>query len=280
MAERVARQAEGCFVLEGPKLLAEALRARAPVRAVYVDDDLSLTGPGSLPVLIEQARDQGASLHRLQSGVLDRVADVATPQPLLAVADMPRTGLATLRSCPLALVVVGVGLSDPGNVGTVARSAWAAGADAVAFCPPGADPFSPKAVRASAGAVFHLPVLAGADPEANAEGGAANLLAALGELGLWRWGTVASGGHDYATCDLTQPCALVLGNEAHGLALGELAPYLNGRLSVPMPGGAESLNVGMAAAVLCSEAARQRRLGPPGQAQAQPTTTPYRTTAS
>jgi tRNA G18 (ribose-2'-O)-methylase SpoU len=79
--------------------------------------------------------------------------------------------------------------------------------------------------------------------------------------GLRRWGAVAEGGEDYAVADLTLPCALVLGNEAAGLPVAELHSHLDGLISIPMAGSAESLNVGMAAAVLCFEAARQRRQG-------------------
>ena len=80
---------------------------------------------------------------------------------------------------------------------------------------------------------------------------------------MQRWGTVKHGGADYAAQDLTPPSALVLGNEASGLQVGELGQHLDGLVSIPMPGGAESLNVGMAAAVLCFEVARQRRYGRP-----------------
>jgi TrmH family RNA methyltransferase len=100
-----------------------------------------------------------------------------------------------------------------------------------------------------------VPVVAG--------GPAVEVLSELGGWGLTRLATAAEGGTDYATTDLTRPTALVLGNEATGLALAELSPHLDGVVSVPMAGGAESLNVGMVAAVLCFEAARQRRHGMP-----------------
>jgi TrmH family RNA methyltransferase len=109
--------------------------------------------------------------------------------------------------------------------------------------------FNPKTVRASAGALFHVSVVAGGHPDA--------VLDELGRAGLRRLGTAARGGVRYTDADMTGPVAIVLGNEAHGLS-GEVASRLDGLLTIPMAGRAESLNVGMAAAVICFEAARQR----------------------
>ncbi len=141
-------------------------------------------------------------------------------------------------------VVVAAGLADPGNVGTILRSAEAAGADAVVLTAGAVDVFNPKVVRASAGALFRVPVAV--DVAAGA----------LGDLGVALLGTVATGGVPYDEAPLDGACALVLGNEAHGLPPG-LA--LDGLVSIPHAGRAESLNVAMAATVLCFEAARRRR---------------------
>jgi TrmH family RNA methyltransferase len=117
------------------------------------------------------------------------------------------------------------------------------------FCDGSVDVFNPKTVRASAGALFHVPVVAG--------GEVGRVLDDLGDWGLRRLGTVARAGTPYTETDMTGPVALVLGNEAHGLPEG-LEPHLDGLITIPMAGRAESLNVGMAAAILCFEAARQR----------------------
>ena len=131
------------------------------------------------------------------------------------------------------------------------RSAEAAGAGGVVCCEGSVDVFNPKTVRASAGAIFHVPVVCGGDP--------AEVLDRLGQWGLRRLGTTPHGGVDYTVADLSGPVALVLGNEAHGLPPG-LSDNLDGLVTIPMAGRAESLNVGMATAVLCFEAGRQRRL--------------------
>ncbi len=185
--------------------------------------------------------------------MLARVAGTVTPQPVIAVVGMPVFTMADVRAAHPRLVVVCVDVRDPGNAGTVVRSAWAAGVDALVCCEGTVDVWNPKAVRSSAGAVLHVPVVAAGPP--------AEVLSELGGWGLARLGTAVEGGADYATCDLTRPTALVLGNEAAGLELAELRPYLDGVVSIPMAAGAESLNVGMVAAVLCFEAARQRRHG-------------------
>lgn len=147
-------------------------------------------------------------------------------------------------------LVVCVDVRDPGNAGTILRSAEAAGADGLLFCDGSVDVYNPKAVRASAGSLFHVPVAVGGD--------AVEVLERIGGWGLARLGTAARVGTDYTEADLARPVAVVLGNEANGLPV-QVAPLLDETVSIPMQGRSESLNVGMAAAVLCFEVARQRR---------------------
>ncbi|HEX2064729.1 MAG TPA: RNA methyltransferase, partial [Acidimicrobiales bacterium] len=171
-----------------------------------------------------------------------------TPQPVMAVVPFVDVPLEDLRHSTLLVVCVDV--RDPGNAGTVLRSAEAAGADGVVFCGGSVDVYNPKTVRASSGALFHVPVVVGGD--------SAEVLERIGEWGMARLGAVARSGRDYVEVDLAAPSALVLGNEAGGLP-ADLDPLLDDTVSIPMAGRSESLNVGMAAAVLCFEAARQRR---------------------
>jgi TrmH family RNA methyltransferase len=265
---RDERHQEGRVVLEGPSLLAEALDARVTVEAVFVDGAWPAAGPGPLGAgtrpssapgrqgrvaeLLRRSAEAGAQLFELEPGVIGRVAATVAPQPLLAVAEMPAWALAEVAaSTALGLVVVCAEIRDPGNLGTVIRSARAAGADAVVCCERTVDPWNPKALRSSAGAALHLPVVVAGAP--------GEVLEALKSHGLWRWAAVPKGGASYDEADLAQPAALVLGNEAGGLPLGELEGEIDGLLSIPMTAGAESLNVGAAAAVLLFEAGRQRR---------------------
>jgi TrmH family RNA methyltransferase len=239
------RRSEGVFVVEGVKLLRAALDAGAPVESVFVDG-AARTDPDVAAVL-DAALGAGARLFDLAPGVLERVADTVTPQPVLALVAVPGAGLDDLVGA--TFVVVCAEIRDPGNAGAVIRVADAAGADAVVCCAGTVDPFNPKTVRASAGSVLHLPVVVAGQP--------GEVLEVLGGRGLTRMAAVARGGTPYTDLDLASPLALVLGNEATGLPAG-LDDCIDARVTIPMGGGAESLNVSTAAAVLCFEAARTR----------------------
>jgi TrmH family RNA methyltransferase len=248
VGRRSARQAEGRFVVEGAKVLEEALAAGVPVESVYVDRSLIRNADG-VDAVLDTAFAAGSRIYDVEAGVVARVAGTVTPQPVLAVVPAVDVPLSHLLEQPVDLVVVCVDVRDPGNAGTVLRSAEAAGAGGVIFCDGSVDVFNPKTVRASAGALFHVPVVAGGEPVA--------VLAQLGWAGLRRLGTSSRGGVPYTEADMTGRVAIVLGNEAHGLS-GDIAEGLDGLITIPMVGRAESLNVGMAAAVVCFEAARQR----------------------
>ena len=179
-----ARQAERAFVLEGEKLLAEAVSAGVPVESIY------LAPGGSVP---EPLLGAAARVFDLAPGVMERVADTVTPQPVMAV--VPHVDVALDALAGSSFVVVCVDLRDPGNAGTVLRSAEAAGADGVIFCVGAVDVYNPKTVRASAGSLFHVPVVAGGEP--------VGVLEALSRQGLRTLGAVPRGGTDYAAADLT-----------------------------------------------------------------------------
>ncbi len=242
------------FVAEGTKVISAALDAGAGVEALYCAPEVA-SDPAATSV-VERASRAGVRVHHLDSGVMEQVTDTVAPQPVVAVVGFVDVALDDLAPDPSGLVrqrglvVVCVNLRDPGNAGTILRSAEAAGADGVVLCGGSVDVYNPKTVRASAGSIFYVPVVAGAQ--------ARGVLERLGSWGLRRLGAVAGGGQDPSLVDLTGPVALVLGNEANGLP-ETVEALLDGRLSIPMAGRAESLNVGMAAAVLCFEAARQRR---------------------
>ena len=200
--------------------------------------------------MVARAAAAGVRVHELAPGVLERVAGTVTPQPVLAVAPMPDVVLD--QAAGTTLVVVCVDVRDPGNAGSVLRSAEAAGAGAVVFCRGSVDVFNPKTVRSSAGSLFHVPVVSGGDP--------VEVLQRLGEGGFRRCAAMARGGRPYDEVDLTGPSAVIVGNEASGLP-AEVQRHVDVAASIPMVGRAESLNVGVAAALLCFEALRQRRHG-------------------
>lgn len=237
------RRSDGAFVLEGPRLLRAALDAGAEIEAVY----LAPAPDAATVAAAEAAAARGARVFGLQPGVIDKVADTVTPQPMLAVVRQPAADPSVLERA--TFVVVCAGVRDPGNAGTVIRSAAAAGADAVVLATGTVDPFNPKTVRASAGAVLVMPLVGDVN--------AAEVLLRLGERGLRRVGAAAAGGRAHTGIDWTVPVAVVLGNEVAGLDPAAVG-LLDELVTIPMTGTVESLNVSMAATVLCFEVARQR----------------------
>ena len=239
------------FVVEGITLLDEALDAGAAVESVYV----ATPAGGPAPEVARRAWEAGVRVFDLAPGVIERVADTVAPQPVLAVVAWSEADLSSLGGP--GPVVLCVDVRDPGNLGTVLRSAEAAGAAGVVCCDGTVDVYNPKCVRASAGAVFHVPIVTGGAPHEH--------LVALGAAGRLRLGAAGGRGSAYTDAPLGGPVVLVLGNEANGLGAA-LDDDLDGFVHIPMDGRAESVNVGMACAVLCFEAARQRHAGGPAAA--------------
>ncbi len=255
LQKRSARWAERAFVAEGTELIRCALDAGTPVESIYVSPEGGEDGPTQ--EICRRATAAGARVFPLGAGVLERVADTVTPQPVLAVLPMlddpPPEVWAAAR--PGSLVVVLVDVRDPGNAGTVLRAADASGAQAVVFAADSVDPYNPKTVRSTAGSLFHVPLVVRDDP--------ASVAHELSAAGFRTLATVLRDGEDYASLDWSVPSAVFLGNESSGLDPA-LCDRLDGSFGIPMEGRAESLNVGVACAVVCFEASRQRRSGGAG----------------
>jgi TrmH family RNA methyltransferase len=175
---------------------------------------------------------------------MKRVASTTTPQPVIAIAERRSSGLSAVRSAQW--VVVADRISDPGNLGTILRSAEAAGVSAVVLTPGTVEAFNPKVVRASAGAMFHVPIIEDVTVEE------------IKDNGFQIFGTSShdqEGSIEFTAADLTGKIALVVGNEAHGL---DDNAAVDSWLTIPHRGRSESLNVAMACTLVCFEAARQR----------------------
>lgn len=209
-------------MVEGVGLLRQAIDAGWQVEGCYVS-------PGTVV-------DLDADRHELAPNVMERVASTESPQPVLAVVSMRVSELPTDAN----FVIVADQLGDPGNAGTIIRSAEAAGAHGVILTPGSVDPFNPKVVRASAGSLFRVPVV-----EATLES----------LTNFRRLGTSSHRGDVYTDPVYHGRVAIVVGNEAHGL--GDDAA-IDQWVTIPHAGPAESLNVAMAATVLLFEVARQR----------------------
>ncbi len=234
-------------MLEGPDLVLAALRADAALEGVYYEAVATSDARPACRLALAEARARGVALIELADGVLARVADAVTPQPVLGVAALPEVALTALPASGFVLVLDDV--RDPGNLGTAVRSADASGAAAVVVAGHSVDPFNPKALRATAGSAFHLPVALAATL-----GDAVGVLRGSGRRVL---GAVVHGGTTLWSTPLDDATAVVIGAEATGLDDAALHT-LDGVVTIEMAGRAESLNVGVAAALVCFEALRQR----------------------
>lgn len=228
--------------------MAEALASGAPLRELFVAESLS-----DAEALSEEARTAGVPVIEVTDPVMRTLADTTTPQGVVAVVEI-RTGDVTDLAAGASLLLVLAGVRDPGNAGTALRSALAAGADGVVFAAGAVDPFNPKTVRASSGAVFRIPLAREKDLRPVVE--------VLRGAGLIVVGADAAAPAAYDHSDLSRRIALVLGNESWGLGPEEEG-LLDEVVGIPMPGPAESLNVGIAGSILLFECVRQRRLSSP-----------------
>lgn len=238
------RRTEQRCVLEGPRPILGALDRSAQLETLFL-------GPGAdraFAPLVERISIAGTEIIQLKDDAIERISTTRSPQPILALAALPAPATSLAKLTGGGTLVVTIGINDPGNLGTILRSAEASGAAAVMSCGSAVDLFNPKVVRSSAGAIFGIPVLEIEDS-----------VAAMKSLTPeWnRVGAYVNDGERYDTIDLHSRSAVVFGNEAHGLPRS-LEPHIDQRMTIPLAGWAESLNVAMAVSVVCFEAARQR----------------------
>jgi len=257
LTKRAFRQRERAFLAEGPQAVAEAFSSGARISDLFV----TVPARSRHADLVTAMADAGIGVHTVSGEVMDELAQTVTPQGLLAVCDfidVPLTDLVPKASegAPvLSLVALLANVRDPGNAGTVLRTADAAGAGAVVFADASVDPYNGKCVRASAGSLFHLPVVAGARLEDAVE--------TMRDAGLR---IVAADGRAGRSLDepevqarLAEPTAWMFGNEAWGLP-PELVALADEPIAVPIYGRAESLNLAAAAAVCLYASARAQRV--------------------
>jgi TrmH family RNA methyltransferase len=237
---RKERHHERMFVVEGVRLVEEALLYAIPASILYVPEQLQATPRGRwLLSQVEQQPDAAPTT----TAILAELSAVESSQGIIAAVPLPQLTPATL-----SLVLVLDGVQDPGNVGTLLRSAEAAGVDLVVCLSGTADVWSPKVVRAAMGAHFRLPLVDAVDwttirPQLEP-------LTAI-------YAATQHAERTYDQVDWRQPVALVVGNEANGVSLETL--QIAQQVTIPMAGAVESLNAGIAGSVLLFEAARQRR---------------------
>lgn len=235
-------------MIEGPILVRDALEADAGVRVILVDEDHL----GELGRLVPAAAE--VPVRAVRRGLLGRLLDASTPRPVAAVVERRPAELATLCGAvgSLAPLLLLAGVSDPGNAGTLLRSAEAFGAPGVVFGDDSVDPWSPKTVRASAGAIHRVQVVEAPIHEA---------AVGLRSTGMRMVGADQRAEVSLEALDTSDAIGFVLGNESRGLP-PDLVGVLDEQVRIPMTGRTESLNVAMAGTILLYETARRRRPDP------------------
>jgi TrmH family RNA methyltransferase len=236
----VGRRRAARFLAEGPNLVEAALR-RGVVSEVFATEDAAvrfaaLLGDADVQLVTERAAKA--------------LSDTVTPVGLVAVCRMPEVSLEEVLVASPRLIAVAVETSEPGNAGTLIRLADAMGADAVILAGNSVDPYNGKCLRASAGSIFGVDVVEAPD--------SFELIAALRGAGLTVLATTLDGEVSLDDADLSVPTAWLFGSEAHGLA-PEVAALADARVTIPMAGSAESLNVAAAAAICLYQSARALR---------------------
>ncbi len=251
LTKRAFRQRERAFLAEGPQAVAEAVRGGARIT------DLFATAPARTRYrdLVTAVADAGVPVHVISGETMGELAQTVTPQGLLAVCGFVDVPLDAAAGSAPTLVALLANVRDPGNAGTVLRTADAAGAQAVVFADASVDPYNGKCVRASAGSLFHLPVVAGARLE--------EAVVTMRDRGLRVIAADGRAGRGLDDPDvrsrLGEPTAWMFGNEAWGLPQ-ELIALADDAVAVPIYGQAESLNLAAAAAVCLYASARAQRV--------------------
>lgn len=244
LLEKKNRDKQHKYLIEGIHLVKEALLARADIECVCYEVE------GGIPAELREAASAGIDVEwvGVSSAVISKCSDTKTPQPVFAVVRKDRGMVQPLLDKERSLVVVLDGVQDPGNVGTIIRSADAVGADGVIVGAGCADIYGPKVIRATMGSLFHLPVVNGKLGE---------VLPQAKARGIRLAGTSLQAAANCFAYDFIGPVWLLFGSEGDGLS-SEVRELMDDGLIIPMRGKAESLNVAMAASVLLYEAMRQR----------------------
>jgi TrmH family RNA methyltransferase len=238
------RLSEGLLAIEGEHLLEEAVRSGLKIRTVF------LTGEQPIPA----GTRANTEIVRLSTDIFRSVVETRSPQGIAALVKPPQFEMAEIfEQQDQALIVVAAGLQDPGNLGTIIRSAEAFGANGVIATPGTVSAWNQKAVRASVGSVFRLPVATATTQEI------AGMAAEYGVRLLAATGSTKSGVLRAQDTGLSEPCAFLIGNEGAGLSQ-EWMDLGAESITIPCPGPVESLNAAVAASLLLYEASRQRSL--------------------
>ncbi|TLP64139.1 TrmH family RNA methyltransferase [Microbispora triticiradicis] len=246
LTKRAFRDRDRAFLAEGPQAVREALAVKDVTAELFT----TVEAEARHADIVAAAHAAGVPVHRASGEVMAELTQTVTPQGLLAVCRFVHVPLAEAVVPTSRLVAILAHVRDPGNAGTVLRTADAAGADSVVFTDASVDPYNGKCVRASAGSLFHLPVVTGTS--------VADAVRHVREAGLRVLAADGAGTRTLDEVALDEPTAWLFGNEAWGLP-PELLALADEVVRVPIYGRAESLNLATAAAVCLYSSARVQR---------------------
>jgi TrmH family RNA methyltransferase len=232
------RREAGAFVAEGVRLVEEALAAEWPFRFVLIGENLSERGKA----LLADLKSRGVETEVVAKSLMQSVGETESSQGVLAVLEVIQLSIPQ----SLSFVLIPDQIRDPGNLGTLLRTAVAAGVQAIFLPPETTEPFAPKVVRSGMGAHFHIPIITSSWDEirTHTKGIKIHLADTEGSTPYWQ-------------ADFLSPMALIVGGEADG-ASQPARDLASAQVSIPMPGGSESLNAAAAGAILMFEVVRQR----------------------
>lgn len=246
LTEPKHRKQEKAFLIEGVKTVEEALRDNLGVRTVVAAPSLTQHhGKGVLKL----AESKGIDVVWISERLMDTLSESKTPQPVMAVVRFQQHSEEELLEDKSGLIVIAHQLQDPGNLGTIIRTAEAVGASGVAVTHNTVDPFNAKAIRASMGSILRLPIIQIGDLSA--------FIKKCKERGYQAAATVLAGEKTHFEVDLKKPTIVILGQESAGLPQ-DIMKDIDLRVRIPMADTINSLNVATAAAVILYEALRQR----------------------
>lgn len=246
LQQKKYREEKGEFLIEGIRLVEEAERAEQ-LEMFFYDESLWKTKRGCL--LFHRLKQKTGRCHQVSSEVLKVLSETQTPQGIVAVAKKKELTLSALSGRPEGIVLISDGIQDPGNLGAMIRTAWAAGVGALIALTGTVDPYNSKTVRSTMGGIFHVP-----------------LLTQLTWQEVYEWirrqgyqvvAGVLDGGEDYYRNDYTGKVALIIGNEGQGLQTVVLQD-VDRKVKIPLAQGAESLNAAVACGILLYEIVKQQ----------------------
>lgn len=246
LSEPKYRKKEKAFLIEGIKMVEEALRDNLGVNMVVAAPSLvQHHGKGVLKL----AESRGINVLWISERLMDALSESKTPQPVMAEVKMKQHSEERLLSNEAGLIILAHQLQDPGNLGTIIRTAEAVSASGLALTQHTVDPFNAKAIRASMGSILRLPVVHVGD--------IAKFMKTCKQRGFQTVATVLTAEKTHFDVDLRKPTALVIGQEGTGLPQ-DIMPDIDLRIRIPMTATIDSLNVATAAAVILYETMRQR----------------------